>query len=57
MTDYLFEDYQQRLNALDEEVRKLVLKYAKELYSLEKCTKAEAIDRAIAKAEVEKRNL
>lgn len=57
MEEHLFKGYKHRLNALDEEVRMLVLKYAEEFYVHEKCTKAEAIDRAIAKAEIKKRNL
>ena len=57
MEEYLFKDYKHRLNALDKDVRILVLKYAEEFYIQDKCTKAEAIDRAIAKAEMKKRNL
>lgn len=57
MEEHLFKDYKHRLNALDEDVRMLVLKYAEKFYVHEKCTKAEAIDRAIAKAEMEKRKL
>ncbi|SHM88707.1 Saccharopine dehydrogenase, NADP-dependent [Cyclobacterium lianum] len=53
----LFNDYKHHLNALDEDIRWLALKYAEEFYVHDKCTKAEAIDRAIAKAEMEKRNL
>ncbi|GAB3344055.1 hypothetical protein GCM10027429_35430 [Marivirga atlantica] len=57
MEEHLFKDYKHRLNALDKDVRMLVLKHAKEFYVHNKCTKAEAIDRAIAKAEMKKRNL
>tara|TARA_R110002126_G_scaffold3477_2_gene19822 strand:- start:17927 stop:18100 length:174 start_codon:yes stop_codon:yes gene_type:complete len=57
MEEHLFKDYKHRLNALDKDIRMLVLKYAEEFYVHEKCTKAEAIDRAIAKAEMKKRNL
>ncbi|WP_375580151.1 hypothetical protein ABWH96_03565 [Marivirga tractuosa] len=57
MEEYLFKDYKHRLNALDEDIRKLVLKYAEEFYVQDKCTKPEAIDRAIAKAEMERRKL
>ena len=55
MNEHLFEDYKHRLNALDEDIRKMAFKYAEEFYIHEKCTKAEAIDRAIAKAEMDKR--
>ena len=57
MEEHLFKDYKHRLNALDKDVRMLVIKYAEEFYVHDKCTKAEAIDRAIAKAEMKKRNL
>lgn len=57
MKEELFKNYQKRLNALEEEIREEVLKYAEELYLNQKCTKDEAIDRAIAKAEMEKRKL
>ncbi|SMG14178.1 hypothetical protein SAMN05661096_00652 [Marivirga sericea] len=57
MTEHLFNDYKHRLNALDEDIRKLALKYAEEFYVHKKCTKAEAIDRAITKAEMKKRKL
>ncbi|GAB3338001.1 hypothetical protein GCM10027429_23060 [Marivirga atlantica] len=57
MTEHLFNVYKHRLNALDENIRTLVLKYAEEFYVHDKCTKAEAIDRAIAKAEMKKRKL
>ncbi|WP_339924250.1 hypothetical protein [uncultured Cyclobacterium sp.] len=57
MTKHLFNKYKHRLNALDEDIRKLALKYAEEFYVYDKCTKAEAIDRAIAKAEMKNRKL
>ena len=39
----LFEDHQQRLNVLDEQVRRLATKYAEELYSEEECSIEEAL--------------
>ncbi|MBD3630993.1 hypothetical protein [Cyclobacterium sp.] len=57
MEEHLFKDYKHRLNALDKDVKMLVLKHAEEFYVHDKCTKAEASDRAIAKAEMKKRNL
>jgi hypothetical protein len=57
MTEHLFNDYKHRLNALDDDIRKLASKYAEEFYIQGKCTNEEAIDRAIAKAEMKKRNL
>lgn len=57
MKEELFKDYQKRLNALEEGIRDAVLKYAEELYLNQKCSKDEAIDRAIAKVEMEKRKL
>lgn len=57
MKEELFKKYQKRLNALEEDIRDEVLKYVEELYLNQKCTKDEAIDRAIAKAEMEKRKL
>lgn len=57
MKEELFKDYLKRLNALDEDIRDTVLKYAEKLYLNQKCSKDEAIDRAIAKVEMEKRKL
>lgn len=57
MKEELFKGYQKRLNALDEEIRGVVLNYAEELYIKQRCSKDEAIERAIAKAEMEKRKL
>ncbi|MBF9252227.1 cation transporter [Pontibacter sp. 172403-2] len=53
----LFEDHQQRLNVLDEHVRKLAIQHAEEFYQEERCTKEEALERGITKAEMELRNL
>lgn len=57
MQSQLFDDYRQRLEVLVEDVRKEALKYAEEFYQNEKCTKEEALERGIVKAELEKRNL
>ena len=47
----------QRLNVLDENIRAVALKYATDFYLKKKCSKEEAIERGIVKAEMEKRNL
>ena len=52
-----FQEQNPRLEVLEEEVRKTALKYAEELYRNGQCTKEEALERAITKAELEKRNL
>ncbi|WP_197055427.1 hypothetical protein [Gillisia sp. Hel_I_29] len=57
MKDDLFSDYQERLNVLDENIRALALKYATDFHLNNKCSKDEAIERGIVKAEMEKRNL
>ena len=57
MEEHWFKDYKHRLNTLDKDIGKLALKYAEEFYVHAKCIKAEAIDRAIAKAEIKKINL
>ncbi|MHA6250041.1 cation diffusion facilitator family transporter [Pontibacter sp. CAU 1760] len=48
----LFNDHQQRLGVLDEQTRGMALKYAEELYSEENCSKEEALERGITKAEM-----
>lgn len=53
----LFKDYQQRLNVLDEAVRKMALSFAEEFYTLDKCSKEEALERGIVKAEMKLRIL
>ncbi len=35
MEEHLFKEYKHRLNALDKNIRSLVLKYAKEFYDQE----------------------
>ncbi|MCX2838431.1 hypothetical protein HC174_12180 [Salinimicrobium sp. CDJ15-81-2] len=52
-----FEEFHQRLSVLDEEVREAVLNYAVSFYQDRNCTKEEALEMGIAKAELEKRNL
>ena len=57
MKNKLFDDSRQRLEVLDEEIRRAAVKYAEEFYRNEKCSKEQALERGIAKAELEKRNL
>ncbi|GAA4429333.1 cation diffusion facilitator family transporter [Pontibacter saemangeumensis] len=53
----LFKEYQQRLNALDENVRRLAVEFAETFYHDAKCTKEDALERGITKAEMKLRNL
>ena len=57
MKDELFKDYQKRLDVLDEDIRAVALKYAKDFHLNEKCSKEEAIERGLVKAEMEKRKI
>ena len=57
MKDELFKDYSMRLNMLDENIRKLAVKYAEEYYTTNQCSREEALERSIVKAEMEMRNL
>lgn len=57
MIGKLFKKHQKRLNVLDERVRSAAMAYAEEFYSTRQCTKEEALERGIAKAELKKRNL
>lgn len=52
-----FKEFHQRLNVLHEEVREAALNYAVSFYQYRNCTKEEALEMGIAKAELEKRNL
>ncbi len=52
-----FKDHQQRLNVLDQKIREAALKYAEEFYHTGKCTKEEALEKGIAKAELALRKL
>lgn len=53
----LFEPYKKRLNVLSEEERLRAVKYAEEFYHRDKCTKEEALEKGIVKAEMEFRKL
>tara|TARA_R110001583_G_scaffold84860_1_gene222828 strand:- start:1375 stop:1551 length:177 start_codon:yes stop_codon:yes gene_type:complete len=57
MKDKLFKDYQERLDILDEDIRAVALKYARDFHLNNKCSKDEALERGIVKAEMEKRKL
>jgi hypothetical protein len=52
-----FEEFEKRLNVLDEDIRANALEYAAEIFVKEKCTREEALERGIAKAEMDKINL
>lgn len=52
-----FKEFHQRLNVLHEDVREAALNYAISFYRDRNCTKEEALEMGIAKAELEKRNL
>lgn len=45
------------LRALDDSIKDAALKYAKDFYFYQDCSKEEALERGIVKAEMEKRNL
>lgn len=53
----LFKDYQKRLDVLDSKIRDAALKYAEEFYRKDQCSKEEAIEKGIAKAELASRKL
>ena len=57
MEDDLFNDYQERLDILGEDIRAVALKYAKDFHLNNKCSKEEALERGIVKAEMDKRKL
>ena len=57
MKDELFKDCSMRLNMLDENIHKLAVKYAEEYYTTNRCSKKEALERGIVKAEMEGRKL
>lgn len=46
-----------RLNMLDENIRNLAVSYAEEYYTTNQCSKEEALERGIVKAEMGIRNL
>ena len=53
----LFQQFAQRLDVLDESVRETALQYAEEFYEEGEGSREEALERGIAKAELEKRKL
>lgn len=53
----LFKDFEKRLGVLREEVRELAEQYGEEIYENEDCTKEEALEEGISKAEMELREL
>ena len=57
MKEDLFKDYQERLNVLDENIRAVALNYARDFFVNGKCSKEEAIERGITKAEIANRKL
>jgi len=57
MKEDLFKDYQEKLNVLDENIRAVALNYARDFFVNEKCSKEEAIERGITKAEIANRKL
>ncbi|MGB7786452.1 MAG: hypothetical protein WBL27_10150 [Salinimicrobium sp.] len=52
-----FKEFRKRLAGLDEEVRILALEYASEIYQKDDCSKEEALEKAISRAEMKKRDL
>ncbi|EIJ39896.1 hypothetical protein LDL79_10980 [Leeuwenhoekiella palythoae] len=57
MKDGLFKNYTKRFNILDENIRELAVKYAEEHYRKNQCSKEEALERGIVKAEMENRKI
>lgn len=56
-SDTPFQEYHQRLEVLDEDVRKAALQYAEEFYRQQQSSKEEALEKGIARAELDKRKL
>lgn len=52
-----FGEFEQRLGSLDDEVRVVALKYAAQYYAENRCSREEALEKGIARAELEKRRL
>lgn len=52
-----FGEFEKRLSALDEDVRTVALQHAAEYYAENECTREEALEKGIAKAEIEKRKI
>ena len=57
MTMEEFKNFEKRLASLEDGVRILALEYASEIYHDHDCSREEALEKAIAKAEMEKREL
>ena len=57
MSKKLFQDHKKRLNVLEEPVRKSAIKYAEIFFKENNITIEEALEKGIAKAEMEQRNL
>lgn len=51
------ERFKERLSVLKEPIRNPVVQYAEAIFSQGNCSPEEALERGIAKAELEKRNL
>lgn len=52
-----FSEFKDRLRVLDEEIRVTALEYAVDFFSSGKMSKAQAMEKGITRAEIEKRNL
>ena len=52
-----FSGFEQRLTTLDDEVRTAALRYASEYFADNECSREEALEKGIAKAEMKKRKL
>ena len=52
-----FSEFEKRLSALDEDVRTVALKHAAQYFAENKCSREEALEKGISKAEMEKRNI
>lgn len=57
MKEDFFNDYQERLNMLNKNIRAVELKYARDFHLNKNCSKEEAIERGITKAEIANRKL
>ena len=52
-----FSEFEKHLSALDEEVRNVALQHAAEYFAENKCSREEALEKGIAKAEMERRDI
>jgi len=57
MKEDIFKDYQERLNSLNENIRAVTLKHARDFHLNKNCSKEKAIERGITKAEMANRKL